>query len=179
MNFYNRKFFLPISFVRLSNGNIILNVDWESSIVESLNESKINLLSIHDLSYNCPEFSEYNVIDSKYDVWCIGWCLYELCTLIDPKAVLFNAHLNWPQVSLPSNVSDRLNDLFLQMTHLNPDFRPSVSEILANNEALFCTNEFQFGDCLMRRFKIGEEIEQNESWNIIDLKESNRKLVFI
>lgn len=173
------------SFVRLLNGNIILNVDWNSSLVCSIEESKIERLTLQDLTYNSPEFSEFNLIDSKYDIWCVGWCLYELCTLDDVKPLLNETNLNWPRLSLPQNSSDKWNDLFVQMTHLNPNMRPTASEILANSE-LFNENEFHFGDCVLRRFKIGEKIESNafvapsiqfsnESWRIIDLKESNKK----
>ena len=40
--------------------------------------------------YKCPENSkaENNYIDSKYDIWSIGWTLYNLCSLDDSRFVL-------------------------------------------------------------------------------------------
>ena len=50
------------------NDNIILNVDWNCSLVESITD-KIDLLTIEDLTFNSPEFHEANLIDFKYDIW--------------------------------------------------------------------------------------------------------------
>lgn len=96
-----------------------------------------------------------------------------MCTSEDPNELLKTSGPTWPQLKLPDNISNRLNVLFKQMTHLKASSRPTISEILSDKSVF--ANAINVGDCLHRRFKIDQEIEPNFVWNITDLKESKKK----
>jgi hypothetical protein len=40
------------------------------------------------INYNAPEYALFKHIDLAYDVWCVGWLLYHMCTWYDPFAAL-------------------------------------------------------------------------------------------
>ena len=100
-----------------------------------------------------------------------------MCTGEDPSELLNRSGPEWPQLSLPGNVSNKLNLLFQQMTHLEAIERPGISDILSNR--LVFNGGLDVGDCLCRRFRIDQEIEPHFVWNITDLKELKKKTMNI
>jgi serine/threonine protein kinase len=110
-----------------------VNVDCNSSLVESL-EEKIKINDRQDVTYNSPEVANESYVDHKYDIWSLGWILYELCTLDKPPLEDVGAK-SWHPLQLPVNVSDELSHLFRQMTRLESNARPSALDL--SNEAIF------------------------------------------
>lgn len=99
-----------------------------SICLNSLNE----VVEVGQTWYKCPENEKYNVINFKYDIWSIGWTLYNLCSLDDSRFVLdevvdFDKWM-WPE--LPRHYTRKLDKIFKQMTHLDPNQRPTATEML-------------------------------------------------
>ncbi len=64
--------------------------------------------------YRCPEHDLFKKIGLKYDIWSLGWLLYNVCSLEDSQFVLdqvkdFN---NWKKPDLPRVYSRHLDSIF-------------------------------------------------------------------
>jgi serine/threonine protein kinase len=90
--------------------------------------------------YKCPEHDFNKKISLKYDVWSIGWLLYNLCALEDSRIILdqvddFNT---WDRPIIPRHYSRHIDKIFRKMTQPDPEERPSVEELL--EDEIFTTD---------------------------------------
>lgn len=82
--------------------------------------------------YRCPENEANNMIDKKYDIWSIGWTLYNLCSLDDSRFVLDEVEdfEKWLWPALPRLYTRNLDKIFKMMTNIDPEQRPTATEML-------------------------------------------------
>lgn len=83
------------------------------SLVLNTTEEKID---VGRTWYKCPENSkiDHNYIDYKYDIWSIGWTLYNLCSLDDSRFVLDEVidFEKWFWPDLPRHYTRNLDKIF-------------------------------------------------------------------
>lgn len=64
--------------------------------------------------YKCPEHMETKKIGLKYDIWSLGWTLYNLCSLDDGRFVLDDVEdfKNWKVPNIPRFYTRELDRIF-------------------------------------------------------------------
>lgn len=90
------------------------------------------LIDVGATWYRCPENEKNNAINTKYDIWSVGWSLYNLCSLDDSRFVLDEVEdfEKWFWPDLPRVYTRNLDKIFKMMTHIDPSQRPTATEML-------------------------------------------------
>jgi serine/threonine protein kinase len=71
-------------------------------------------LDVGETWYRCPENLKNNLINKKYDIWSVGWTLYNLCSLDDSRFVLDEVEdfQKWFWPDLPRHYTRNLDKIF-------------------------------------------------------------------
>jgi serine/threonine protein kinase len=71
-------------------------------------------------------------IGLKYDIWSIGWTLWQICSLSDPRILLDKVDNfdEWVRPDIPRFYTRELDHLFKLMTQIDPEKRPIAEELL-------------------------------------------------
>jgi serine/threonine protein kinase len=99
------------SHILLVNSNLKL-VCSEKSEKLLKRDGKIDVFQ-GDYAFESPEIEMSNQIDYKYDIWCLGWLLYEFCTFKSPLEILtIKKFANLNKLILENNTPDEICHLF-------------------------------------------------------------------
>ncbi|MCQ2818167.1 MAG: serine/threonine-protein kinase Nek [archaeon] len=88
--------------------------------------------------YMSPEVVDAKEYNNKVDMWSLGVILYELITLKNPfeansMPASFNKILQSKYPPLPESTNKELKDLVYSLIQVDPNKRPSASEVLETN----------------------------------------------
>ena len=99
------------SHILLINSNLKL-VCCEKSEKLINQDGKIDVYQ-SDYAFDSPEIENTNQINYKYDIWCLGWLLYEFCTFQSPlKMIATKKFINLNTVNLENSTPYEINKLF-------------------------------------------------------------------
>lgn len=121
-------------FVKLGDFGICKSLDRNAPLIGA----RTAVTPVGTPMYIAPQVCEGKPYTQKADVWSLGCCLYEMCTL----KPAFNAksmellmdkikHARYDR-HLPDHFPDDIHDLVPLMLAKNPDRRPTIKEILAS-----------------------------------------------
>jgi hypothetical protein len=83
-----------------------LSINRDCTILTDFKFDKLDTIKVdvkrQDLNYNAPEFESENQIGTKYDIWCLGWYLFHICTFQNPFDILNKVRnfKTWNKVSM-------------------------------------------------------------------------------
>jgi serine/threonine protein kinase len=85
---------------------------YENSSKLKSKDDKVEILD--DVAYNSPELLSSNQINLKYDIWCLGWVFFEMCTIDFPRYKLEDVRdfEMWEKPDLPDFFPAELNKIF-------------------------------------------------------------------
>ncbi|KAF7637946.1 Protein kinase domain-containing protein [Meloidogyne graminicola] len=120
----------------------ILELAKKMSIETKINGAQTILGTPYYLS---PEMCEGKSYNEKSDIWALGCCFYEMCTLnkafdADNLPTLLNKIINSEYEPLKKNYSQEVRLLIREMLRILPEQRPTSSELL-NQVRLLCSSK--------------------------------------
>ncbi len=96
--------------ISFSGSDAKLSINRDCSVLSDFDYLKSDKFKVDvarsEIHFNAPEYLKTNQICVKYDIWCLGWYLFNICTLQNPFKML-NAvtdFKNWNKVSISSSV---------------------------------------------------------------------------
>ncbi len=64
----------------------------DCSIISDFKTDKIDNFKVdvkrQEINFNAPEYLMEKKISTKYDIWCLGWYLFTICTFQNPFEIL-------------------------------------------------------------------------------------------
>jgi len=138
------KFIVPRA-ISFKQNQLKLFVPAKSVVLESEDHALIEDVTW----YKCPEnhgiTEEQRAIGLSYDIWSVGWTLYEICTLTDPRQMLEDVKDfgKWSRPDLPRFYTRDLDRLFKLMTIIDQEQRFTAGQLL--EQPIF--QQFDFEDC--------------------------------
>ncbi|CAF0770724.1 unnamed protein product, partial [Brachionus calyciflorus] len=132
-------------------------------------------------SFNSPESSNGQKLTKKYDIWCLGWCVYSLVDFKNPSTLLKNVgdfSLWSKKSSILSGCSLLLNDIFNKMTEIDANNRPNCEELLRHE--IFEKIEYSIKKSkLNERYSVNKDVKGTafNSFLAYDESEKENKVV--
>ena len=79
-----------------------LAINPDSSVLKTI-RTVVPVSERDQINYNAPEYAFKQCVDVAYDVWCVGWLVYHMCTWHDPFDALdgiADTKLAWTNIAL-------------------------------------------------------------------------------
>lgn len=95
-------------------------------------DNKTDSVVVEQTWFRYPQHEVNKTIDLSYDIWSVGWTVYNICALMDSQFVLNNVKdfNTWVRPDIPRVYSRDLDRVYKLMTVIDPNKRPTATQML-------------------------------------------------